>query len=526
MPSSSRREDRERENKTYRLLQAKVRAEAEADAKRHAAAGAQQRGPAPDEAKQRRVRFSDTPETFWYTESTPEGQGSEDGGNRDYEETAISQEPYEDHHHHHQHQQQQQHPAGGHRGEKPEKYSFRDAILVASGATLNWTTSHHQDCRVAGSLESAHPGHGSNNKNNKRGRLGFLLRLLRFFIRHYCVVLAVLLGIISWVVLAWFCDVVQTRIRSVADLLSSPLALPQAALSGLMGAAWGILSPSAHDAGPWNPSSSTAAADFSPIVPDLSTVLGVVYRTESGVNALSEMTTNVQRDTQLNSAMNFLFTMYEATDLHWIAHLREEELGLSHLTLQLQDFAERAGRKRRVPLPWVLCRVPLVSGLETCRASADRFDVQMQTVLDFLSEAKEYRNSVYNNHMTAPAMHKVSRLVCRLGDSFGRVSLGLRETVPDADVAGSPLMDAHVLDTYLQDQQDGLRMSCHVIVDIGSEMADKRKQMDDDIKMLTRMTRSIGHIRLSVADNTLQVNRACKAVIKDLGMLTERLNSW
>ncbi|KAK1570007.1 uncharacterized protein LY79DRAFT_584334 [Colletotrichum navitas] len=523
MPSISRREDRERENRTYRLLQAKVRAEAEAEAKRQAAAEVQQRGPALDEAEQRQVRFSDTPETFHYTASTPKGQGSEDWGSKDDEETAVSQELYEDHHHHHQKQQQ---PAGGHRGENPKKYTFRDAILVASGATLNWTTSHHQDCRGAGSPEFAHPGHGNNNNNNKPGRPGFLLRLVRFFIRHYCVVLAVLLGIISWAALAWFCDVVQTRIRSLADLLSSPLAWPQAALSGLMGSAWGLLFPSAHDASPWSPSSPPAAADFSPMVPDLSTVLGVVHRTGSGVKALSEMTTSVQQDTQLNSAMDFLFNMYEATDLHWIAHLREEELGLSHLTLQLQDFAERAGRKQRVPLPRFLCRVPLLSGLETCRASVDRFDVQMQAVLDFLSEAKEYRSSVYNKHMTAPVMHKVSRLVCRLGDRFSYVSLGLRETVPDADEAGSPLMDAHVLETYLQDQQDGLRMSCHVIVDIGSEMADKRKQMDDDVKMLTRMTKSIGHVRRSVADNTLQLNRACKAVIKDLGMLTERLNSW
>ncbi|KAK2007351.1 hypothetical protein LZ32DRAFT_662948 [Colletotrichum eremochloae] len=221
------------------------------------------------------------------------------------------------------------------------------------------------------------------------------------------------------------------------------------------------------------------------------------------------MTTSVQRDAELNSAVDVLSTMYEATDSQWIGHLREEELGLFHLELQLEDFAERAGRERWLSLPQVLCQVPL-----------------MQAVLSFLSVAKDYRSTVYNRHMTAPVMHQVSRLVCRLGDGFGNVGLRLRETLPNAGEAASPIMDVDVLDVYLHDQQDGLRMPCRVIVDVGSEMANRRKQMSDDMKMLIRMIKSVGHIQRSVADNTLHMSRGCKAVIEDLGMLMERLKSW
>ncbi|GKT61304.1 hypothetical protein ColTof4_01389 [Colletotrichum tofieldiae] len=407
-------------------------------------------------------------------------------------------------------------------------------MFVASGATVNWTTSQYQDYR--GSAVPSNQTYGSNNNNENRDKprlassFSILPRLLGSVVRHPLVVLATLLGFIAWFVLASLCDVVWTQSRNLTELFAWPFLWLQAAFSGAVGA-WRSSSPSVPNAATFPP--SPAAIGFSPIVPDLGSVLGVIHRTESGVNALSEITTSVQRDTQLSSAIGFLSETYEATNVNWMARLREEHLTLSHLKLQLEDFAESVARvsEWRVGFPPSLCRVPLLAEVKACRASSDRFLLQLKVVTNFVSDTRSYRRGVLIQHMTTSTAQKVRSSVCKLGDGFAEVGLHFRNSLPAVETAsddGSET-DSNVLDrvgTYLEDQHEGLRMSCRVVTDATSDTANKRKQMGADIQMLISIHISLKHISRGVADDMLQIGRACKTVLEHLETLTQRLKPW
>lgn len=515
--SDSRREAREREKRTYKLLQVKLQAEAHQGPRRD------DQEPLPDENDQRRVRFSDRTEIISY-ETTPAGESIDDQESTDTAAYSAHSNTSN------QESDDRQYPSAN-RDEHAARYILRDTMFVASGATVNWTTSQYQDCR--GSPEPPTQTH-DNNSNNDKPRLmsscNMPSRLLLPVLRHPFVVLATLLGFIAWFVLASLCDVIRTQTRNLTELFAWPFLRGQAAFSSAA-AAWRSSLQSVPSAAPFTP--TPAAIGFSPIVPNLGSVLGVIHRTESGVNALSEITASVQRNTQLSTAIDFLSKTYEATNVDWMAHLREEHLTLCHLTLQLEDFAESVDRvsESRVGFPSFLCRFPMLAEVKACRASPDRFLLQLQVVTNFVSDTRSYRRGVLNQHMTTSTTHRVRSSVCKLGGGFAEVGLRFRNSLPAVETSSDdgPETDSNVLDrvrTYLDDQNEGLRMSCRVLTDVTSETADKRKHMGADIQMLNSIHISLEHVRRGVTDDMLQLGRACKAVLEYLETLTQRLTSW
>ncbi|KAK1991692.1 hypothetical protein LX36DRAFT_753435 [Colletotrichum falcatum] len=167
-----------------------------------------------------------------YMETTPEERSSQDEGSQDEdggddEEAAIaaadsldflaviSARSHES--------RLQYHLAAGRHGEQDNRWTLRDTLFVAKGAT---------DSRLLDDVALRGPRRGATAQQAgifqhtgwRRATFdaGSCSAVVRAVVQQPCIVLAVMLGFMGCVVLAWLYDVVRTQIGNAAELFAQP----------------------------------------------------------------------------------------------------------------------------------------------------------------------------------------------------------------------------------------------------------------------------------------------------------------
>ncbi|GKT97605.1 hypothetical protein Ct61P_15455 [Colletotrichum tofieldiae] len=445
-------------------------------------------------------------------------------------------------------------------GGVPRPSTAQDAVFVAPGASISWFKHQVYNHYYEGGSSSG----SSSSSSNRSGRHGeredsrdIRRKPWRWTWARACVLarrgcwlfrLIVMLGVaalaLGLVLNLW--PIVKTIVWM---LLAWPLA-PTRWLAGSGGtsssSSSSYSSGFAHD--PLQPirnPTSQQAIRAAPILADVASITGVLDKTESGLHALGELGLQLQTVLDMGSVLQDLTTAEESINQAWEVRLRGELRTAREVASRLNDIkqtAEREAAGRLGILGWgskLICAFPKMRGAtRSCRASEEALAKLADDMLGFLTEIQNHRRVYITNKSVSTTARKLSLGTCKQVDLVGNVHtdvMGLRLNVlarekdkvrtdgdgeqqsrEDRDSAhgvpstttGEMLLRAQ---DYLQDQREGLQMSCNIAraasVDVDlvfKAMEEDMDEVDDMLLVVNQARQAVNGKRGSAVPRTIQ----------------------
>ncbi|KAH0423490.1 hypothetical protein CcaCcLH18_12145 [Colletotrichum camelliae] len=280
--------------------------------------------------------------------------------------------------------------------------------------------------------------------------------------------------------------------------------------------------------------------NVAPVIEYIPEIFSVINWADTVARAVEGLVPpDVSSQSVLMDTINVLKHANEVANEGWSEKLRAEFRTLNGLVIRLRDIetAATATGENRPLLCMIPSRVRNFFGLRPICDLRERLLVRLQETIDTVQTIKTARQVFNAKQGVAGAAQIVSTNVCRLKDTFTDLEDKVRErrglsdwshlAADEGAHAGD--LSANALDKaqeILRDQNDGIRMSCHVMKDSAAGAVSVQRKMMSDIEALTHVAGLLEQMYEDVASFQLDVEEGAKRAGKMVRQLIARQEAW